>query len=584
MDIKIFDEIRKQIDIVEVIGNYVPLSRVGKNLKGLCPFHSDNNPSMIVSPEKQIFTCFSCHASGDAFKFVMDYEKISFIDAVRKVCEICKVPLPKELVKNDFVKPVDKYEKLYNLMSDLVSFYSYQLKIDENSEPNKYLNSRNLTKEDLDYFKIGYSPESGIESIDYLKSKGYTDDEIISTGVGVDLGKGKIIDRLRGRIIFSITNSDGKVVAFSGRRLKNDNSAKYVNSPETVLFHKSNVLYNYSNALINCKRDGYCYIVEGFMDAIALHKSGLVHVVATMGTAFTSDHIKLLKQLKSEIRLLFDSDQPGQIATNKCIDSLMNQDLNIKVVVPLTNNKDVDEVLQTKGDKEVVKLVSDVESIVQYKINYYASLTNFMNHEDAKKFIKDSVKFMSEVHLEDIDIDFFIQQISKKSSISISIIKNEYKKLAKIPEYDFDNQEKFINHVQVEKVLDKYDLADHQILKMMIESPLAIAQYNRLGISLSSREARKLANLIIDKEYRAEEISYASLFAEADAETSRLLGQISREDFPDTNIEVLADIVGKKYLKKLDKEELLRQLAQETNPLKQAELGQKLIELTKNSK
>ena len=176
MDFKDLDELQKQIDIVEVIGSYIPLSRVGKSYRGLCPFHADKNPSMYVSREKNCYTCFSCSASGNVFKFVQNYKKCSFPEAVREVCQIAGLKVPSNFQNIKSSQP-DKYERYYNLMNECENFYSYQLKTTEQDLAKSYIAKRNLTSQDCDYFKIGYCPESGFESINYLKSKGYQDDE-----------------------------------------------------------------------------------------------------------------------------------------------------------------------------------------------------------------------------------------------------------------------------------------------------------------------------------------------------------------------------------------------------------------------
>ena len=583
MDTKIYDEIRKEVDIVDVIGNYVALSRVGKNLKGLCPFHSDNHPSMIVSPEKQIFTCFSCGATGNVFTFVRDYEKCSFNEAVRKVCQISGIKVPSQLNEVVAVKHENKFQRIYDLVKDINAFYLYQLQSNLNSDAAKYVKSRALSDEDVNYFNIGYCPDSGLESINFLKNKGYTDDEIITSGVGVDVGKNNIVDRLRGRVIFAIKDSEGRVVAFSGRRIKDGVGEKYVNTPESVLFHKSNVLYNYSNAIVNSKKDGYCYIVEGFMDAIALHKAGIRNVVATMGTAFTDDHIRLLNNLRCNIRLLFDADNPGQIATDKCIESLIGTKINVSVVLPLAQAKDIDEVLQHDGKEAVVSLINNLQSIYDWKINYIARKTNFANHEEVKGFIKDSVEFLARAKVDDIDLEIYSEKISNLAKVTPGLIKTQFNKAkSNVIQDDFTEEfNELYDARKLVKKLDKYQQADHQILQMMIDSQMNILEYKALRISLSNKTCRQLANMILDKYSRNEDISYPSLLNEATPEIAKLLGELNREKYPEIKMEELAKVVGEDFLDKLDKEDLMRQLSNETDPIRQAEIAQKIINITK---
>ncbi len=575
MDNRIFDEIRKNVDIVDVIQSYIPLTKIGKNYRGLCPFHNDSSPSMYVSPDKQIYRCFSCGQSGNAFSFVRDYEKVSFIDAVRKVCKISGLKIPSEIDKISAPIQEDKYSHLYSLMKDLSDFYNYQVLSQSNQKAIDYLNTRKLDKDIINTFRIGYCPESGMESIEFLKSKGYTDDEIISCGVGVEIVKNKLVDRLRGRVIFSIFNPDGKVVAFSGRRIIDSMGEKYVNSPETVLFHKSNTLYNYSNAIVNTKRDGYCYIVEGFMDAIALYKSGITDVVATMGTAFTNDHIKLLKQLRCQIRLFFDGDDPGQIATNKCIDILKNTGLDIKVVRPLTKYKDIDEMLDNESSDSVKNTINDLLSVIEYKISYFAKYTNFDNHEDNKKFVLECMNFLNQIELDEIDKDYYLNEISKMSNVTVKALKT---KLVNNKNQFVDEFENSVAPSEVQKALNKYDLADHQILQMMMTNPLYIIKYCSMHIDLTSKTARQLANMIIDRNSKGLVVSPTSLLDQATPEVARLIGDIDREQFPPADIAELAKIVQDDYLQKLNKEDMKTKLNQSADIKEQLEIAKQLIQ------
>lgn len=576
----IASEIAKNVNIVDIVGNYVDLRRKGKDSWGICPFHNDKDPSLCVSQEKQIFTCWSCHTTGNVFKFVEDIERISFIPALKKVCELGGIKVPAELESNAPVA-INKYQRLNDLLNDLSKYYMLQLSTEDGVAAKKYLQSRNITNEDITTFKIGYAPEDGLRSIEFLHSKGYKDDEIVSCGIGLDDKRGGLIDRLKGRVIFSLTDAKGNAIGFSGRRLvENNDLAKYVNSPETVLFHKTNTLYNFKNAFDNAKC-GFTYVVEGFMDAIALHKAGFKSVVATMGTAFTEDHIKLLRSLKTEIRLLFDSDEAGQTATARSLHLLRNSKLNLSVVKPLEGYKDVDEALN-KGGKEVVeKLVNNLKTPIDWQLNHLSSLINFENHDDVKKYVSKAVELLADSQIDEMDKEYYFNTISSKSRISKQLINKYYDEAVRKIDSDFAESNQFNGYTihNVEKALNRYEQASHQILIMMIKNPLNVAKYNSLGVSLCDKTCRQIAALIVDTYNKGIQITYPNLFLEATPEMSKVLGQLSNENYPDRELEDLANILKIDLNKKLSIDELKIQLEQEKDLEKQQEIARQIINI-----
>lgn len=584
MERNIFDEIRRQVDIVEIVSHYISISKHGKDYVGLCPFHSDNNPSLHVSPEKQIYKCFSCGAAGNVFTFVQNYEKVNAVEALKRVCQIANLPIPEQFQREVKVQ-VDPNARYHQLMKDLANFYNLQLNTEEGIEALTYLKDRNITNDDISYFKIGYCNEDPTKSIDFLRNKGYSDSEIHSCGV---TGAGnEMKDHQRGRIVFPICDYKGRVVAFSGRKFRESDkdAAKYVNTPESVIFHKSNVLYNYHNASVNSRREGYCYIVEGFMDAIALHKSGLKNVVATMGTAFTDNHKKLLNELKCEIRLFFDSDEPGQNTTIKSVESLNNQQFTTKVVKPMIGRKDIDEVLKNDGKDAVIEIANNLQNTVEYSLDYYAKRTNFKNHESMKNYISKAINVLVNSKLDDIDLEVYLARISNETKLNVSVLKQEYNKNTKTdyyPEYETYD----ISPEVVKKHLNKYEQADHQILKMMIDSELNIVLYKTKNISLCTKTCRQLAALIIDAFNKGKEISYASLISDAEDNTEliNLISDLSEETYPESKLEELIKIVSDDFLIKIDVEDLERQLKEAVTLQEKIEIGNKIIEIKKRNK
>ena len=321
IDPDLIEQVKKHADIVKVIQSYQALEGKGKDFVGLCPFHDDKHPSMNVSPSKRIFKCFSCGAGGDATIYVMKRENISFFEAMKKVSEISGYSDPR-LEEKQFVKPVDEVkQKRLKCLADLTLYYQYALSSEEGKRGLEYLNNqRHLDESMIKKYQLGYALKDGKTTIAYLQSKGHSLKTIEEVGIA-SIVNGTYYDKNNGRVIFPLCDKDGNVIGYSARTL-DKSDAKYINTQETVLFHKSNVLYNYHIAKQKAHIDGFVYVLEGFMDVFALARIGIDSAVAIMGTALTEEHIKLLRQLNVEVRLCLDGDVPGQMNAMKASKSL----------------------------------------------------------------------------------------------------------------------------------------------------------------------------------------------------------------------------------------------------------------------
>ena len=305
------NEIRQQADIVDIVSRHINVVKKGKNHFAICPFHNDTNPSLSISKDKQIFKCFVCNEAGNVFTFIQKYKKIPYMRAVKEVADIVgidfKLAEPKQYEVTDI-----KTKVLYDILKDTMLFYKNALL--SNQEAFEYCNARNITSKVIQHFNIGYSPDFD-KLISYLLAKGYKKEDIYRSGISIE-HDGQLKDRFSRRLIFPITDLNGRVVAFSGRLIEKSDMAKYVNSPETEVFVKGSTLYNYADALSDIKKEKKMYVCEGFMDCIALWKAGIKNAVALMGTAFTKEHLKLFKYLGVEIILTLDADDPGNINAN----------------------------------------------------------------------------------------------------------------------------------------------------------------------------------------------------------------------------------------------------------------------------
>ena len=364
---EIINEIRNKTDIVEVVSRYVNLTKTGKNYIGVCPFHDDHSPSMSVSPEKQIYTCFSCGASGNVFTFVSDFEKISFSEAVKLLGEKVGINVSNDIKVNT---KRDEYFDIYDLAS---KFYQNSLNSSLGKNAIEYLENRHLDKETIKKFGIGLSIQK-VSLTKYLTNKKYSLDKLIDIGLTNDNGN----DIFVSRIMFPIWDLSGNVVAFSGRIYNTKDNSKYINTKETDNFKKGKILYNYHIAKEYLKKNDTVIIMEGQMDVIRASTVGINNCIATMGTALTKDHKMVLKNMAKNIILCFDGDAAGEKATLSAIELLEDTGVNIKIV-RLPNNMDPDEYILKEGKDSFLYQIKSAMTLIDYKMEILKKDKDFSN-------------------------------------------------------------------------------------------------------------------------------------------------------------------------------------------------------------
>src|SRR5574344_139691 len=317
----LIDSLLKSSDIVTVISSYISVIKKGRSYVALCPFHDDKHPSLNISKEKQIFKCFSCGTGGNAITFIEKYEKISFDEAVRKLADLVGFHDPR-LAKEAYKPAVNPtLEPLYKCINDLENYYKYGLSLEEGKRATDYLAARHIDQTQIARYGLGYAPMDGQKTVAFLQAKGHSLKSIEDIGIALAKASGTA-DSNAGRLIFPLANPDGQVVGFSARRLGEEDTAKYVNSPETKIFQKSDILYNYHLAKATAHHDGYVYLLEGFMDVMALEKAGMPSAVALMGTNLSANQVNLLRRLNCEVRLCLDGDAAGQEGMMRMISRL----------------------------------------------------------------------------------------------------------------------------------------------------------------------------------------------------------------------------------------------------------------------
>jgi DNA primase len=366
------DRVKQQADIVRVIGEYVRLKKSGQNFTGLCPFHAEKSPSFAVHPTKQIYHCFGCQVGGDVFKFVMEMEKCPFPEAIRIVAEKCGIAVPAAREHSPEERQQNQQRTVILEMHRVAqAFFTKQLEsTPEGRVARAYLEDRGLTPQVIEQFGIGYAPSGGDALVRLLRPK-YRDEKVLAiSGLISRDQSGRFFDRFRRRITFPIANEGGKIVAFGCRAL-GDDQPKYLNSPETPIYSKSNVLYHLDRAKDALRRQDFAVLVEGYLDAIAVARAGISNVVASCGTSLAEPQIKLLSRFTRRVIVNYDPDSAGQMATERSVALLLEQDFEVRVLAlpPIGDKKaDPDLFIREKGAEAYTKLLKESPPYVDYLI------------------------------------------------------------------------------------------------------------------------------------------------------------------------------------------------------------------------
>lgn len=425
---EVIDNVRSAVNIVDVVSRYVQLRKAGKNLFGICPFHDEKTPSFSVSEDKQIFHCFSCGRGGNVFKFLMDLEKISFPEAVRRVAEFGNVPLDDKYVKKS---PKSAYSaaqsEMIGLYEKAAELYHHVLVNTQLGEKAlAYLKKRGITEADLQDFDLGFAPADQDLLLSFLKEQQIDQKQMQDSELFIETADGSLKDRFFNRIMFPIKDNNGKIVAFSGRSLvKDDQHPKYLNSPETSIFNKGKVLYNFSQARPEIVQKKTVILYEGFMDVIAAHRAQVANGIATMGTSLTEDHVRALKRVASRVVICFDGDEPGQRAIAKAI-ALIKQtsDLQISVIF-IPDNRDPDEYVRDKGVESFQKLMNQTgESSTAFLLKFDRMGLNLANENDQLEYLKKALRRIGELN-DALEQDLYLNQLAEEFSIDKRDLKNQ---------------------------------------------------------------------------------------------------------------------------------------------------------------
>jgi len=509
------EEIKNRLDIVEVIGNYIKIEKAGINYRALCPFHSEKKPSFFISPTRQTWRCFgACGEGGDMFSFVMKIEGIEFGDALRLLARKAGVEL-----KREDPKLKTERQRLYEIAELTCRFFETQLKESKKGKAaQNYLLSRGMKEESIKKWRLGYAPDTWQGLSDFLVGRGYRREEAEKVGLVLKSEKTKnYYDRFRARIIFPIFNLSSGVIGFGGRIIENqdpnnqdksyDENAKYINSPATILYDKSNVLYGLEKAGINIRKKDQCVLVEGYMDVIMSHQAGIENTVSTSGTALTGFQLKNLKRYSSNLLTAFDMDLAGGSATKKGIDLAQSLGFNIKVVVMPAESDPADIVLKNPQDWE--NLIKNAKSI--HDFYFQDALSQYdKNSLEGKKQISEFLLPVIKKIPNRIEKGFWIKSLANLLETREEDILEELEKVKYLSDHRTENFEKQVGTSKQPKTLrekNRKGLLEEQLIILIIKSPENLDLLTKEDFDLFSSETTEVLQRFKEQGFDLKDIS-----------------------------------------------------------------------------
>jgi len=566
------NDIRSHADIVDIISEYLPVTQKGKNFVAVCPFHDDHSPSLVISRERQIFNCFTCRTGGNVFSFIMKYENVGFLEAVKTVAD----KIGYNLKLDNFVDFSDsKYKEDYEIMDFASKYYMNNIMTSSGESARKYLADRGITEDIIKEFNIGLAGTSPDTLYKLSTNKGWDIDKLNDLGLINKVGI-NVYDTFTNRVMIPIENLKGQVVGFTGRIFNGEvDTAKYINTKETNIFKKSHILFNYHNARNYIREAKEVIVVEGNMDAIKLSASGIKNVIALMGVALSREQMDTLKKLKVPVILMLDNDNAGLDATVKNGESMISYGIDTKVV-RLSGAKDPDEYIRANGVEALKENIKHAVKYIDFKLEYLKRNKNLDNMEDIISYVKEVINSLN--NQDDLTKELVISKISKDYAVDAEILK---KGITSVPKFE----EKEIVRENPTK-LSKYQKASHKVLYYMLMDNKFISIYkNKLGY-LKERMERVLASEIVYYSSNnggidiADFTTYIMNNPECFTFLETILGENSNTEIDDKEFDLCIDAILKIY-KNDEIEELKVKIKNEMDVNKKLELMTKLTEIKK---
>ena len=579
----ILNEVKENNDIVEVISQYVHLKRSGRNYFGICPFHNEKSPSFSVSPDKQIFHCFGCGVGGNVISFISKIEGIGFKEAIETLAERANISLPVNTSQEDS-KLEELKSKVYKVNSFTADYYHKRLYDSKSKIGQEYVKKRKLTNETLEAYNLGFSGNFD-ELYQVLRKEGFNDEEILESGLVNKNDNGKYIDRYRNRFMIPILDVRNRVIAFGGRVI-DDSKPKYINSPENVVYSKGKHLFG-----LNVAKKGdtkKLLIVEGYMDAISLHQRGITNVVASLGTALTTNQGWLLRKNAEEVILGFDSDGAGQTAIIRAMEVMQNMGCDMRVL-QMTGAKDPDEYIIKYGSARFKKLMDEAISLIEFKVKVLKQSLNLDIAGDKVKFLNEIAKLISKID-NSIEREIYIDKIAKNYNISKEAIFGQVNKiqyLGKNKNNILENNKKINdkkNDEQDKSIKEEVIKRENIIISILINNP---ENYQYIKQKISIEDFQYDINIKIIKELyqelEKENYNINSVLDKLQDESiqSHLTAIMAEDSGITDNKKAIDDILKKYEREKLEekRDELIKQSSLEQDKEKKKKIGEELNEI-----
>ena len=566
MEDNLITKVRKSVDIVDIIGERIPLVARGKNYFGVCPFHDDTNPSMSVSREKQIYTCFSCHASGNVFNFIMDYDHVDFKTALKYLAD--KAGIDAGNIK--LTKKTKRYDHLYEAYRLANIYYQNNLKSTAGKSALDYLKKRKIDNNLIKKFGIGLSLNKKDDLTKLLLKKKYDLEDLNKIGLS-----STDYDMYQDRIMFPLEDIEGNIVGFSGRIYRDSDESKYINTKESSIFKKGLTIYNYQRALEEVRKSKQVVVMEGFMDVIRASSIGINNAIALMGTAMTDDQLDIIKRMSTNILLCLDGDSAGRKAALGIGEHFQKKGIEVKVVT-IPGDLDPDEFIIKNGEEKFKELIAKAINYSDYKIASLKENINFDSDLELSKYIDQVIREAIKID-DDIRVELILKNLAKTYNLSYNTLEKRFR--------DYKKREKkeqvTIKKPVLKKKITKYDKALYSIIYYMLRDDKVIETIKEKRIIYPNDTAKILVSEIIYYYEKYGEIEIADFYTYLDGkeELTELLNEILQLNLPDKiSEEDLAQYIKvvKEYSKNQEIKRLKEKLEKIEDPLEQAKIAEEI--------
>lgn len=569
MNNELTNQIRSKCDIVDIIGERIPLVARGKNFFGVCPFHDDSNPSLCVSREKQIYTCFSCHATGNVFTFIMNYEHMDFKETLHYLGERVGVDVSSVRI----AKRNTKFDPFYDAYQFSLKYFQNNLLSKAGHDARDYLASRGIDDQVIKEFEIGLSLDQGDDLTRLLTSKNYSFAVLNQIGLSSD-NRDVYIDR----IMFPLYDLTGKVVGFSGRIYRDNGLNKYLNTKETPIFKKGQLLYHYHVAREECRLKKSVIVMEGFMDVIRASTIGIRNTVALMGTALTHEQLQLIKRLSNQIILCLDGDDPGVHATLSIGDMLLEEGVEARVLV-LPNPDDPDSFILKQGKDKFVNLLENAITFNDFKLRKLKENVDFRSDEETAKYINQVLLETTKVQ-DSIRVEIILKKLAKEFDLSYNTLEMRFRELDKPKPKEVP----VVVTYQEKKKKTKYEKAMEQILYFMLNNDWVISLFEKERFVFPNEESRLLASEVVYyyTTYGHINIPDFYTYVQDKEEVVNFLNDILASDYVEsTSRDELFEYFGviREYSRTQEIKRLTNSLQKEIDPIEQARIAEKIRKL-----